>query len=74
MQKREPLLTEDHFDKAIRRSQKFVVQCEANGLLSADEVRLDLIYLSLFQRYHQIIELKYSRGHSIEELKSDFLA
>lgn len=73
MQKREPLLTEEHFDKALQRGEKFITKCRANELLDPQEVRLDLVKLSLFRRYHDIIELKYSRGHPLEEIKADFV-
>jgi hypothetical protein len=73
MQKREPLLTEQHFDLSINRRQRFVIRTEEQALLSAEEVRLDLVHFGLFRDKRELFELKYSRGYAIQELRADFL-
>ncbi|GAB2772809.1 hypothetical protein HNQ93_000820 [Hymenobacter luteus] len=74
MNKRELLLTEDHFDKSIQRRTRFIAVSEEDAQLPADEVRHDLVYLGIFNRRVELAELKYSRGYPIEEVKQEFLA
>lgn len=74
MQKREPLLADEHFDKALNSTQRVIDESVEDALLPPDEVRHNIVYLVLFRERINQIELKYSRGYSIEELKIDFLA
>lgn len=73
MQKREPLLTEKYFDDTISSRQQFITETEEDAQLPAEEIRHDMVYFDLFTERNELIELKYSRGYPIEEIKADFL-
>lgn len=72
--KREPLLTEEYFDETLQLSYDFIAEAKADAVRFPDEMRYDLLHLSLFQEQLEIIELKYSRGYPVEEIRTDFLA
>ena len=73
MKKREPLLSEKHFEMTISRGERFIVGSNEDALLNPEDIRLDLIYFGLVQRYIILVESKYSRGYPLKELKPDLL-
>ncbi|HEX8657261.1 MAG TPA: PoNe immunity protein domain-containing protein [Hymenobacter sp.] len=74
MQKREPLLTEQHFDKAIQRQERMIRETEEDVLLPPGEVVMHVAYLVLFRALRKSLVLKYSRGYPLDELKQLFPA
>lgn len=73
MQKREPLLTEQHFDNAIARRVQFITETLEDAKMPSEEVRHDMVYFDLFTDGNELVELKYSRGYAIDEIKEDLL-
>jgi len=74
LKKREPLLTEQYFDETLQLSYEFIAEAKEDALLPSYQMRHDLLYLSLYNEWLEVIELKYSRGYAIQELRADFLA
>ena len=74
MLKREPLLTEAFFDEDIDTDAEEILQYQKMIQNPPPHFRVDLAHFVLFGLRYRSLFSKYSRGYSIEELKSDFLA
>jgi hypothetical protein len=75
MTKREPLMTDEHFNENIDFSMNYIEEDRkklknSHGYLT-NPAR---IRVRVFKNIRQLFILKYSRGYSLGELKSDFLS
>lgn len=68
MNKREPLLTEQYFDKSLSIMQQTILEAEEDANLPSDQMRHDLVYFDLFNAHYKTLLMRYSRGYPIESL------
>jgi hypothetical protein len=72
MIKRDPLMTEEHFDQLIKINQGTID--EVTNVLQTDPqryVKVHLAFYDLFMDYRDINLSKYSRGYDVADIKND---
>jgi hypothetical protein len=72
MIKREPLMTEEHFDRLINSRTDRLIEME-DGLKSnpGQYVKIQRVYATLSIYYQTIAFTKYSRGYDVADIKDD---